>query len=82
LAAAIGQGGSYGEQVGHCPSNFKPGTSGFELSYFLTRIFHELLSRDREDGRATRQPQGAAPEDPWKDGHIRGCSKSFMKHSG
>ena len=24
----------------------------------LTRIFHELLSRDREDGRATWQPQG------------------------
>jgi len=23
---------------------------------FLTRIFHKLLSRDREDGRATWQP--------------------------
>ena len=24
----------------------------------LTRMFHELLSRDREDGRVTGQPQG------------------------
>jgi hypothetical protein len=24
----------------------------------LARIFHELLSRDHEDGRATWQPQG------------------------
>jgi hypothetical protein len=24
--------------------------------YDLTRIFHELLSRDQEDGRATGQP--------------------------
>jgi hypothetical protein len=28
----------------------------------LTRIFHELLSRDREGGRATWQPQGVGPE--------------------
>ncbi len=55
---------------------------------FLTRIFHELLSRDCEDGRATGQPQGvgpeaylngtsqgSTPEDPRKDGHIRGRSK-------
>ena len=28
----------------------------------LARIFHELLSRDREDGRATGQPQGVGPE--------------------
>ncbi|MDH3962905.1 MAG: hypothetical protein OEV25_05760 [Deltaproteobacteria bacterium] len=28
----------------------------------LTRIFHELLSRDREDGRATGQPQGVGSE--------------------
>jgi len=55
---------------------------------FLTRIFHELLSRDREDGRATWQPQGAGPEaylygtsqgptaeDARKDGHIRGRSR-------
>jgi hypothetical protein len=49
----------------------------------LARIFHELLSRDREDGRATGQPQdvgseaylngtsqGPTPEDARKDGHI------------
>jgi hypothetical protein len=54
----------------------------------LTRIFHEFLSRDREDGRATWQPQGvgpeaylngtsqgATPEDVRKDGHILGRSK-------
>jgi len=59
------------------------------------RIFHELLSRDREDGRATWQPQGVGseaylhgtsqgptPEDARKDGHIRGRSKSFMKYPG
>jgi hypothetical protein len=28
----------------------------------LARIFHELLSRDHEDGRATGQPQGAGSE--------------------
>jgi len=54
----------------------------------LTRIFHELLSRDREDGRATWQPQGVGSEaylngtsqeptaeDARKDGHIRGRSR-------
>jgi len=54
----------------------------------LALIFHELLSRDHENGRATGQPQGvgpeaylnvtsqgATPEDAWKDGHIRGRSK-------
>ena len=54
----------------------------------LARMFHELLSRDREDGRATGQPQGVepesylngtsqgtTPEDAQKDGHIRGRSK-------
>ena len=58
-------------------------------------MFHELLSRDREDGRATGQPQGveseaylngtsqgSTPEDARKGGHIRGRSKSFMKHPG
>jgi hypothetical protein len=47
----------------------------------LTRIFHELLSRDHEDGRATWKPQGVGseaylngtsqgptPEDARKDG--------------
>jgi len=51
-------------------------------------MFHELLSRDREDGSATEQPQGVAPEaylngtsqgatleDARKDGHIHGRSK-------
>ena len=58
-------------------------------------MFHELLSRDHEDGRATGQPQGVGPEaylngtsqeptpeDARKDGHIRGRSKLFMKHPG
>jgi hypothetical protein len=40
--------------------------------FFLTRIFYELLSPDREDGRATWQPQGPIPEDARKDGHICG----------
>ena len=61
----------------------------------VTRIFHELLSRDHEDGRATGQPQGVGseaylngtsqgptPEDARKDGHIRGRSKRFMKYPG
>ena len=54
----------------------------------LARIFHELLSRDKEDRRATGQPQGVGseaylngtsqeptPEDARKDGDIRGRSK-------
>ena len=54
----------------------------------LTRIFYELLSRDREDGRATWQSQGVGseaypngtsqeptPEDARKDGHVRGHSR-------
>ena len=58
------------------------------LQSALARMFHELLSRDREDGRATWQPQGVGseaylngtsqvptPEDARKDGHIRGRSK-------
>ena len=56
--------------------------------YGLTRMFHELLLRDHEDGRATWQPQGVGseayldgtsqeltPEDARKDGHIRGRSR-------
>ena len=72
----------------------------FELCYRisacrLARIFHELLSRDGEDGRATGQPQGLGPEayldstsqgtipeDAREDGHIRGRSRLFMKHRG
>ncbi|MFA9435316.1 MAG: hypothetical protein ACERKR_11620 [Deltaproteobacteria bacterium] len=61
----------------------------------LARIFHELLSRDHEDGRATWKPQGVGseaylngtsqvptPEDARKDVHIRGRSKLFMKYPG
>ena len=61
----------------------------------LARLFHELLSRDHEDGRATGQPQGVGseaylngtsqgptPEDARKNGHIRGRSKLFMKQPG
>jgi hypothetical protein len=58
-------------------------------------MFHELMSRNREDGRATGQPQGvgseaylngtpqgSTPEDARKDGQIRGRSKLFMKYPG
>jgi hypothetical protein len=61
----------------------------------LARIFHELASRDREDGRATWQPQGVGseaylngtsqeltPEDARKDGHIHGRSRGFIKYPG
>ena len=61
----------------------------------LARMFHELPSRDREDERATGQPQGVGseahlngtsqgptPEDARKDGHIRGLSRLLMKHPG
>jgi hypothetical protein len=67
--------------------------AGAETS--LTRMFHELMSRDREDERATGQPQGVGseaylngtsqgptPEDTRKDGQIRGRSKRFMKYPG
>ncbi len=70
-------------------------TAMFLSLQVLTRIFHELLSRDREDGRATWQPQGVGseaylngtsqgptPEDARKDGHIHGRSKQFMKYPG
>jgi hypothetical protein len=58
-------------------------------------MFHELMSRDRGDGRATGQPQGVGTEaylnstsqgptteDARKDGHIRGRSRQLMKHPG
>ena len=35
------------------------GSTGYLL---LARIFHELLSRDHEDGLATWQPQGVGSE--------------------
>jgi hypothetical protein len=65
------------------------------VDFWLARMFHELLSRDHKDGRATWQPQGVGseaylngtsqgptPEDAGKDDHICGCSKSFMKYPG
>jgi hypothetical protein len=58
-------------------------------------MFHESMSRDREDGCATVQPQGVGseaylngtsqgptPEDARKDGHIRSRSKRFMEYPG
>jgi len=61
----------------------------------LARIIHESVSRDREDGRATGQPQGVESEaylngtsqgstleDARKDGHIRGRSSRFMNYPG
>ena len=61
----------------------------------LTRIFHELPSGDREDGRTTGQTQGvepeaylngtsqgATPEDARKGAHICGRSRQFMKYPG
>jgi len=58
-------------------------------------MFHELVWRDREDGRATglsqglepeaylnSTSQGSRPEDARKDGHIRGRSSQFMKYPG
>jgi hypothetical protein len=69
-------------------------SAGFNSSE-LARLFHELLSRDHEDGRATGQPQGlgpesclngtsqeSTPEDARTDGHIRGRSKRLMKDPG
>ncbi len=65
------------------------------VNSWLARIFHELLSRDHEDGCATWQPQGVGseaylngtsqgrtPEDARRDGHIRGRSRPFMKYPG
>ena len=34
----------------------------WEVRPGLARIFHEFLSRDREDGRVTGQPQGLGSE--------------------
>jgi hypothetical protein len=55
----------------------------FQPEKGLAQIFHESASRDREDGRATGQPQGveseaylnstsqvSSSEDAWKDDHI------------
>jgi hypothetical protein len=54
-------------------------------------MFHGLMSRDREDGRATGQAQGVGseaylngtPQGPTsEDDRIRGRSKPFMKYPG
>ena len=58
-------------------------------------MFHELMSRDREDGRATGQPQGAGseaylsgtsqgatPEDARKGDHIPGRRRRFVNNAG
>ncbi len=59
------------------------------------RVFHELPSRDREDGCATGQPQGVGseaylnstsqgptPEDARQDGHFLGRSRELVKYPG
>ena len=61
----------------------------------LARMFHESMSRDCEDGRATGQSQGVGPEaylngtsqgptpeDAREDGQIRSQSKRLMEHPG
>ena len=61
----------------------------------LARIIHESVSRDREDGLATGQPQGveseaylnstsqvSSPEDAREDDYIRGRSSRFMNYPG
>ncbi len=58
-------------------------------------MIRELVSRDREDGLATGQPQGlaseaylnstsqgAGPEDTRKDAHIRGRSSRLANYPG
>jgi hypothetical protein len=60
-----------------------------------TQIIHELVSRDRKDGLATRQQQGPAAEaylnstsqgagfeDARKDTHIRGRSNRLVNYPG
>jgi hypothetical protein len=69
--------------------------NGPEQMLMPARIFHESVSRDREDERTTWQPQGvgpeaylnstsqgSTPEDDRKDGHIRGRSRRFVKYPG
>ena len=83
--------------TGKLPQLILKCTSEELITYFgfplLARMFHELLSRDLEDGRATGEPQGVGSEaylngtsqEPRaeatrKDGHIRGRSKRLMKY--
>jgi hypothetical protein len=61
----------------------------------LARVFHDSVSRDREDERATGHPQeleseayldstsqGSRPEDGRKGGHIHGRSSRIMIYPG
>ncbi len=41
------------------------------------RIFHEFLSRDHEDGRATGQPQGIGSE-----AYLKGASQGQSTEEG
>jgi len=48
-------------RVAHCSNGCLP-QSWARRQTALARIFHELSSGDREDERATGQPQGVGPE--------------------
>ena len=71
------------------------GFNGVIVQVGLARIVHELVSRDREDGLATGQPQdlaseayldstsqGAGSEDARKEVHIRGRSSRLVNYPG
>ncbi|MEJ2363784.1 MAG: hypothetical protein P8075_19405 [Deltaproteobacteria bacterium] len=81
-------------KIRYLPYMPNPALAGFNharcgvTSPGLSRLSHELLSRDQGDGRTTWQPQGIGsetylngtsqgptPEDARKDGHIRGRSR-------
>jgi hypothetical protein len=47
----------------------------------LTRKFHELLSRDHKDGRATWQPQGVDPE-AYLNGTSQGSTPEDARKHG
>jgi len=77
-------------RIGHCLLSFLILYASCPMPYALclAPMFHGLLSRDREDGRVTWQPQGVGseaylngtsqgsiPEDARNGGHIRGHSR-------
>ena len=47
----------------------------------LARIFHELLSRDHEDGRAPGKPQGVGPE-AYLNGTSQGPTAEGARQDG
>jgi hypothetical protein len=47
----------------------------------LALISHELLSRDREDGRATWQPQGVGSE-AYLNGTSQGLTPEYARKDG